>query len=280
MIPVGILTAAATSSFSFLLDVYPGAQAAYSLRKLRSAYTGSCIRVKRSSDNNELNIGFVNNYLDVTAMLAFVGAGNGVCAAWYDQSGNTNNLFSANAKIVVAGVFTGYIIFNGTTDQFLSTTGSNSWNGSQNALFTSVTAPDILTPNGVFGTGSNINIAETGSWGMIYQTVGPTFINWRFGTGQTANDETYTRSSSTAFCIVNTHKIATTENAYLNNAVVKTVTGKLATLANNSSTNILLSFGNGVFWKGFQKEVVLYNSNQSSNISGINTNINTYYSIY
>jgi hypothetical protein len=32
--------------------------AAYSLRKLRAAYAGNAIRVRRSSDNAELDIGF------------------------------------------------------------------------------------------------------------------------------------------------------------------------------------------------------------------------------
>ncbi len=45
-------------SFVGLLDDYPSAAAAYSVRKLRSAYTGSAIRVRRASDNAEQNIGF------------------------------------------------------------------------------------------------------------------------------------------------------------------------------------------------------------------------------
>ena len=53
--------------------------AAYSLRKLRAAYTGSAVRVRRSSDNAEANIGFASNGdLDTAALLAFVGAGNGL----------------------------------------------------------------------------------------------------------------------------------------------------------------------------------------------------------
>ena len=34
---------------SLLLDTYPNAAVAYSLRKLRTAYSGSAIRVRRSS---------------------------------------------------------------------------------------------------------------------------------------------------------------------------------------------------------------------------------------
>ncbi len=63
-----------------LLDLYPNASAAYSLRKLRNAYSGSAIKVRRSSDNAEQDIGFdVNGYLDTTALLSFVGVDDAVC---------------------------------------------------------------------------------------------------------------------------------------------------------------------------------------------------------
>jgi PKD repeat protein len=76
---------------ALLLDIYPNAAAAYSLRKLRIAYTGSAIRVRRSNDNTEQDIGFVNNVLDTAALLSFVGANNGFVTTWYDQSGNNRN---------------------------------------------------------------------------------------------------------------------------------------------------------------------------------------------
>ena len=58
-----------------VLDDYSGAAAAYSLRKVRSAYTGSAIEVRRSSNGDTENIGFdANGDLDSTALLAFVNA--------------------------------------------------------------------------------------------------------------------------------------------------------------------------------------------------------------
>lgn len=58
---------------SLLLDTYINAAVAYSLRKLRTAYTGSSIRVRRSSDNAEQDIAFSGNDLDTTSLLDFVG---------------------------------------------------------------------------------------------------------------------------------------------------------------------------------------------------------------
>jgi hypothetical protein len=75
-----------------LLDTYSGARTAYSLRKLRTAYTGNAITVRRSSDNTSQNIGFdVNGNLDTASLLSFVGAGNGFISVWFDQSGNSKN---------------------------------------------------------------------------------------------------------------------------------------------------------------------------------------------
>ncbi|WP_223226709.1 hypothetical protein, partial [Klebsiella michiganensis] len=51
---------------------------ALSLRQLSASYTGPAIRVRRSSDNTEINIGFTaEGDLDTTALLNFCGSGNG-----------------------------------------------------------------------------------------------------------------------------------------------------------------------------------------------------------
>ena len=59
-----------------LLNTYSGAAAAYSLRKLDNKYTSDAIRVRRSSDNAEQNIGFVSNELDTASLETFVNSGN------------------------------------------------------------------------------------------------------------------------------------------------------------------------------------------------------------
>lgn len=79
---------------------------AHSLRKVVSSYAGASIRVRRSSDNVELDIGFSGNSLDETALLAHVGANSGYIVTWYDQKA-ANNLTQATTalqpRIVNAG---------------------------------------------------------------------------------------------------------------------------------------------------------------------------------
>ena len=76
---------------SNLLDKFTGSLAAYSLRKLKSIYSGSAIRVRRSSDNSEQDIPFDGSgNLNTSSLLSFVGSGDGFVSVWYDQSGTYN----------------------------------------------------------------------------------------------------------------------------------------------------------------------------------------------
>jgi hypothetical protein len=86
-----ILGGGGVAPFVGLLDLYPAA-AAYSLRRLSSTYTGNLIRVRRLIDNAEQNIGYnSSNVLDTAALLSFVGASSGFITTWFDQSGNGQN---------------------------------------------------------------------------------------------------------------------------------------------------------------------------------------------
>jgi hypothetical protein len=74
-----------------------GVAAAYSLRRLRSAYVGPAVNIRRSSDNAVQDVGFANNVFDATAYAAFVGGGTAFAAKWYDQSGNAADGIQATA---------------------------------------------------------------------------------------------------------------------------------------------------------------------------------------
>jgi hypothetical protein len=89
----------------FLLDQHGGAAVAYSLRRLRSGYTGAAVRVRRSSDNDEAN--FTPEEVASGSVQSWVGAGNdGFVTTWFDQSGNGNNFVqatSADQPVIVSG---------------------------------------------------------------------------------------------------------------------------------------------------------------------------------
>ena len=100
-------------SQSALLNDYPNASAAYSLRALNSAYTDAAIRVRRSSDNTEQDIKLLyDGSLDTSSLLSFVGAGDGFVSTWYDQSGSGNNAIQATATKQGKVVDLGNLIIN------------------------------------------------------------------------------------------------------------------------------------------------------------------------
>jgi hypothetical protein len=86
-----------SSGLAPILDLYPNAAAAYSLRLLRTAYSGNAILLRRSSDNATQQIGFVGGNFDLASATAFIGGGSGFIVTWYDQSGNGRNVTNAVA---------------------------------------------------------------------------------------------------------------------------------------------------------------------------------------
>jgi len=101
-----------------LLDTYSGAAAAYSLRKLRTVYAGSAIRVRRSSDNTETDIGFnSSNGLDTTSLLSFIGYQNLLAspqdfnnAIWQKGATSPATVVTANVTTAPDGTTTADLI--------------------------------------------------------------------------------------------------------------------------------------------------------------------------
>lgn len=107
--PIGVLYVPSTASYTYLLDSYPNATIAYATVKLRSAYSGDCLRVRRSSDDAEQDIGFAGNYLDTASLKTFVSSNSGYVVKWYNQSDSANwfafnTTTSFQPRIVNAGV--------------------------------------------------------------------------------------------------------------------------------------------------------------------------------
>ena len=104
---------AAAPSANLLLDETGIGSAFVALsvaRKLRNAYAGSAIRVRRSSDDAEQDIGFSGNVLDESSLTTFIGAGNGFVTTIYDQSGNGLNVTQTTKAIQPAIATSGVII--------------------------------------------------------------------------------------------------------------------------------------------------------------------------
>lgn len=113
----------------------------YSVMLVNPAFTGPCMRVRRSSDNTEQNIGFVSGVLDVATLLSFVGAGDGYVTRWHDQSGNVLDAVQTTASVQPIIVASGVIHTSGGIPSIYS-------NGSR---WMSIPAPDVFRSNFIVG---------------------------------------------------------------------------------------------------------------------------------
>jgi hypothetical protein len=266
-----------------LLDDYPGATGAYSLRKLSSTYTGAAIQVRRSTDNATQDIGFVGEGLDITAMETFVGGAgnNGFVSIWYDQSGNGNDQAQATA---------------GDQPQIVSGGSTITQGGLPTLEF-----------NTAYFRRSNIisNTADKTTFNVYYPTAisaGKCIMDL---SSVSATGQSWVLSSETALrCVsrtyvttagaINTYSLLemwqdgiTIDNAnqfkmYLNGTYVPRASGTAGTLTTGTSDFTIGWSNNGSnHFDGSQQEVVIYPSALSDvNREGVRDNINTYYSVY
>ena len=256
-----------------LLDTYTGAAAAYSLRLLDTSYAGSAIRVRRPSDNVEQDIGFnVFKGLDTVSMLTFLGAEDGFVTVWYDQSGNANNAAQATTtdqpQIVSSGVV---IVENGK--------------------------PTLQNNDGYMDTGSNIDFASDYFVTAVFNTIPTAGYNMLMGSKDTLNpylslktNEVRIRDSSSSSNLFSPVLSSSQQHlltlSRVSSSLQPSVDGNTATAQTSSGTHEfdeIFGYGLGnVFFRfeGNCQEIILYPSDELSNRTAIETNINDFYTIY
>ena len=103
-------TATATPTFTGVLDSLSATAASFSVRRLRGGYTGALLRVRRSTDNAQQDIGAtVAGNLDTAALTSFCGSASCFVTTWYDQSGNGRDAVQATDTAQPALVTSGAI---------------------------------------------------------------------------------------------------------------------------------------------------------------------------
>ena len=246
-----------------LLDTYSGAAAAYSLRLLRTAYSGNAIRVRRSSDNAEQDFGFSSNVLDTASLLTFCGVGNGFVTTWYDQSGNARNVTQATAILQPRIVVSGALILQNGKPSISDLVGSNiklsvTLNGSANFY------------------AFNVMKYLSGSTNILYS--GQSADRWIFAasTGDTNNVLSQNAGTPTfrKNGVLQTYANRGAAATSLANQSLFTVTA-----STTSWTQLTIGYPNTLPMFNMQ-EVVIYYANKDADRVGIETNINSFYTIY
>jgi len=114
-------------AFDSLGTSYSSIRCAYSMRRLFGVYTGPQIRLRRGSDNVEVNVWFDNNG-DVSVIQGVTNANittwlngaTGYITTWYDQSSISNNLTQTTLSLQPSLVYD--IALGGFTVYFLNQT--------------------------------------------------------------------------------------------------------------------------------------------------------------
>jgi hypothetical protein len=266
-------TSQVAPAFTGLLDTYSGAAAAYSLRLLSSTYSGSAIRVRRSDDNAEQDIGFRNNELDTSTLETFSIGSDCFVTTWYDQSGNSNNATNSTAanqpKIVSSGTTITEnnkpaIEYDGSGDQLQLSSSIDL----SNEFFLPLVYKSNRTSSEdyvLYGDGGASRI-------RLYQGLYRLYIdNVTYGFS-TAND-----NFGTQYLFTNEADDSRNLAVYRNSSQI----GSTEVIPIDDNWIIeYLGYGSSRPITGLLQEVVIYATDQSNYRTGIETNINDYYSIY
>jgi len=303
----GMLTGSAAPSFTGLLDEYPNAAAAYSVRRLSSTYTGALIEVRRTvssttvtadvayDSNNELSldseITVTGGSSSATNLGEFVAAtgysdpdslGSGQDAfarTWYDQSGNANNATqtSASAQPKIYDSVIGLVVENGKPA--IDFDGSNDFLEAGDIL-SGLAALNVFTvskidSSNVFDDIYNKGIGELGEreYGLLIN-VGMVTIDEDLDTNSTASST----PPANQFLAYSGYDAS---NVFVGIDGAALSTNTALTVKDRSSILVFMSSDvRNRYSNGNLQEAIFYDSDQSSNRTGIETNINNYYNIY
>ena len=279
-----LMVARTALPITYLLDTYTGAQVAYSLRKLKTGIT-NCIRVRRSSDDAEQDIGFVAGILDASSLTTFVGSNDGFIIKWYDQSGNgldaTQSTLTVQPQIVSSGTI---ITSNGKYaaqfdgGDYLGTPSSANYTavGGEWSAFGVCKFDDgaarLLWDSDDNGTPKRLaqflrNGGSSAVQSIAFDNAGNPFTD-------SAGDP------STNQVLLFAIRTATTIEIYLNDTSDGS-TGTTGTPATFTTVANIGSFNSGTsnFMKGYVQELIHYGSTADYRV-GASININNYYAIY
>jgi hypothetical protein len=251
-------SAAATD---LLLDTYTGASAAYSVRKLDKDYTGYCMKVREDSGDTEADIGFDGSGdLDTAAIATHCGSANGYVVTWYDQSGNSDNATQATGTSQPQ-------IYNGTA--VITENGKPALvkQGTAGAFDGPTFSGTVLTVFGVSVVGATTS--------RLFQMSGFFMDGAKIFQGSSLSFSSTDLSNQALYSLL----FDATDQAFLNGSSV--ANGDAGT---NSAGAIVIGGQNAnQRVVNSMQEIIFYENNThagSSPRSGIETDVNTYFSIY
>ena len=200
---------------------------------------------------------------------------DGFVSTWYDQSGNANDATQATTtsqpKIVDAGALvTGGLEFDGV-DDFLGMT-LDALGTSSRAIFAAC-SPDTSS------SASLINLNDSVSSGTSYGVTTEIATRCSSVTWESSSPASGLSLVSSLYTSGNIH---TGLSMFLDGSSVTRTGGTDGTIDTTGGNANIGAFGSGspTKYDGRIAEIIVYNSDESANRVGIETNINDYYQIF
>jgi len=262
----------------YLLDTYEGAAAAYSLRRLRSSYTGPAVRVRRASNNDELDIYFNRDgSLDTATLEAFCAGTDGFVKVWYDQGQEGNDAEQTSTASQPQIVSSGSVVTDNGKPA-LEFVPYDNFPFDNSAL--DIGSLSSFTVGRYANTSDNqIMLGLSGGvankrWFTPYLTGGN--FNYAYG-AQATYMNTPADTNQNLHTLIAGSTLGGIE-AFLNSSSV----GTQATLVSgiDLTNSGIMKLGTAFYTNGNLQEVIVYDSDQSANRQGIEDNINEHYGIY
>jgi len=251
----------------FLLDLYANSSVAYSLRKLRTLYTGDCIEVYNGT--SYADIGFdSNNVLDLTALANHCGSNDGFVSKWYSQSSSSNTAFQTDTAKMPQ-------IYDGTAQAVITKNGKPEMtsNDGTSLQFTNVL---FIANAHVFFVANREGAHMAALARSRFTTTGQNQANYSAqpgnGGGAGVGTGLHIDGVSNSATLKNTFSTAMGENQRL-----------VSSIQNYSSTNgqtMTIGTQQSEFNMYNSQEIIIFDDDMSSSRVDIENRINAFYNIY
>lgn len=245
----------------------------FSLYRLVVGYEGYCLRVRRSSDDEELDIGFDSNgYIDVVTLESFCSGIDGFVSIWYNQYASGNNALQTTNGYQPQIVSSGSLLSNGLR-----------FDGTDDSL--TVSNYDVLNSLGTSATFFyKVKILTTPSYpneGMIFSK--NRWNQYRCGSLYSAVDRLSMKASSikdvdlTYILNVNYDRLIEYNGIHINDYKNGILSSTIPLSGDMVSTSANLYLGSNAELDSFLnyeiKALLIFNSNEYDNYNDLANNI-------
>jgi hypothetical protein len=250
-----------------LAGSYSNLAAAYSLRQVVPGYSGFVIQIESASLTQDISFN-PDGTLDTGSISSFAGSGDAFVRIWYDQSGNNNHMSQSSATFQPK-------IYSGSQGSIILENGKPAlqFDGTDDTLVSSFSSTQPLTSLLVAKSLTNATatrfILGDSDVRLVYTNASSDFL--AYAGGSTPSFGAFNTNQNLFFTYVS----GSSSRLGFNGGTISSTTNL------GSSALGSLSIGGGTAYvNGTYQEVIVYTTDQISNRTYIENNINSYYGIY